>query len=84
MVELASRLAARGFVLRRRGGQDRREVLLALTPKGERVLRELSMHHREELRNAGPALLGALRRAIEGLRNSGSSDRKSAKSRRTG
>jgi DNA-binding MarR family transcriptional regulator len=66
-VELVNRLAGRGFVRRRRGGQDRREVLLSLTPKGERVLRELSIYHRQELRNAGPALVAALRRAMSGI-----------------
>jgi DNA-binding MarR family transcriptional regulator len=66
-VELVNRLAGRGFVRRRRGGQDRREVLLSLTPKGERVLRELSIYHRQELRNAGPALVAALRRAMGGI-----------------
>jgi len=65
-VELADRLAKAGYVRRQRAGDDRREVLLALTPRGERVLRELSLHHRAELRTAGPALLRALRRATRG------------------
>ncbi len=65
-VELVNRLAARGFVLRRPGGDDRREVLLALTPKGEKVLHELSLHHRNELRSQGPALIAALKRAVGG------------------
>ena len=60
-----NRLAAGGYVRRQRGGQDRREVLLALTPKGEKVLRELSLHHRAELQNAGPALVASLRRAMQ-------------------
>lgn len=64
-VELANRLAARGYVRRQRAGEDRREVLLALTPKGVRILRELSLHHRTELRTQGPALLAALLRAID-------------------
>jgi DNA-binding MarR family transcriptional regulator len=64
-VELANRLAAGGYVRRQRGAEDRREVLLALTPKGEKVLRELSLHHRAELRMQGPALIAALRRAIQ-------------------
>jgi len=64
-VELANRLSAGGYVRRRRGGEDRREVLLSLTPKGEKVLRRLSLHHRAELRMQGPALIAALRRAIE-------------------
>jgi DNA-binding MarR family transcriptional regulator len=63
-VELVNRLAAGGFVRRVQGGQDRREVLLALTPKGEKVLRELSLDHRAELRMQGPLLIAALRRAI--------------------
>ena len=49
-VELVNRLAKAGFVRRDRADSDRREVLLSLTPKGEKVLRELSLHHRTELR----------------------------------
>ena len=49
-VELVNRLAARGYVRRHRDSQDRREVLISLTPKGEKVLRELSLHHIDELR----------------------------------
>src|SRR5580693_4337452 len=40
-VELVNRLAAGGYVRRHRGGDDRREVLLSLTSKGERILRKL-------------------------------------------
>ena len=64
-VELANRLAVGGYVRRRRAPDDRREVLLTLTPTGEQVLRELSLHHRSELRTLGPALLTALRRAMQ-------------------
>jgi DNA-binding MarR family transcriptional regulator len=67
-VELVNRLAAAGYVRRVRAGEDRREVLLALSPKGERVLRQLSVHHRAELRSAGPELVKALRRAMRGTR----------------
>jgi DNA-binding MarR family transcriptional regulator len=69
-VELVNRLAASGYVKRHRGGVDRREVLLTLTPRGEKVLRELSLHHRAELRSEGPALVVALRRAMREARNS--------------
>src|ERR1700730_2989873 len=48
-VELVNRLAAGGYIRRLREGPDRREVMLALTPKGEAVLRALSLHHRAEL-----------------------------------
>lgn len=63
-VELVNRLAAGGYVRRHRAGDDRREVLLSLTSKGEKVLRELSLHHRAELRMQGPALIAALWRAV--------------------
>jgi DNA-binding MarR family transcriptional regulator len=62
MVELVDRMVKRGYVQRKRGPEDRREVLLQLTAKGERTLRELSAHHQEELRDAGPALLAALKK----------------------
>ena len=63
-VELVNRLEAKGFVRRERGSEDRREVLLQLTAKGERVLKELSLHHREELRSQGPALLEVLQQLV--------------------
>src|SRR5262252_3818336 len=53
-VELVNRLEAGGYV--------RREVMLALTPKGEKVLAELALHHLEELQEAAPQLVAALRR----------------------
>jgi DNA-binding MarR family transcriptional regulator len=63
-VELINRLSAGGYVRRHRGGKDHREVLLTLTPKGERILRTLSLYHRAELRTQGPALIAALKRAM--------------------
>ncbi len=68
-VELVNRLSEGGFVRRNRATQDRREVLLSLTAKGEKVLRELSLQHRAELRNAGPALVKALRQVTHGMGN---------------
>jgi DNA-binding MarR family transcriptional regulator len=65
-VELTNRLAAGGYVLRHRSDQDRREVLLSLTPKGEQVLRNLSLHHQAELRAQGPALAATLKRIMQG------------------
>ena len=63
-VELVNRLARGGYVRRQRSNDDRREVLLELTSKGERTLRELALHHRTELRTVGPALLTAIKRVI--------------------
>jgi DNA-binding MarR family transcriptional regulator len=73
-VELVNRLASRGYVRRQRGDTDRREVLLSLTLKGEKVLNELSLQHMEELRKAGPALISALRRVIRGTNHQGADE----------
>jgi DNA-binding MarR family transcriptional regulator len=74
-VELINRLESRGWVRRERAQDDRREVLLALTPKGEKILAELALHHRNELRTAGPTLVAALRRV---MREDSASERKRA------
>ena len=63
-VELVDRLEEQGLVQRRRNPDDRRQVFLSLTSKGERLLRELSVHHRRELAASGPELSHALRRLI--------------------
>ena len=81
-VELANRLVKAGFIRRTRAGEDRRRVLLSLTPKGEKVLRELSLHHRAELLSAGPALVTALRRAMRGARVSSAPSGKAAAGKR--
>ena len=59
-VELVQRAEEQGMVTRRAGETDRRQVLLRVTARGERVLRRLSVMHREELRSAAPVLLSAL------------------------
>jgi len=61
-VELVNRLEAGGYVRRERAQDDRREVLLALTAKGEKVLAELALHHHDELRSAASSVVAALRR----------------------
>ena len=60
-VELANRLATRGLITRSRAGQDRREVYVQLTARGEHILDELTVHTRAELRSAAPALVATLR-----------------------
>jgi DNA-binding MarR family transcriptional regulator len=63
-LELVERLVARRLLRRRRSPLDRRRVLVGLTAAGEDVLRRLSLHHRQELRSAGPALVQALQDLI--------------------
>jgi DNA-binding MarR family transcriptional regulator len=65
-VELVNRLEAGGLVHRARARQDRREVLLALTPRGDKVLSELARHHHDELRSAAAELVSALRGIMRG------------------
>jgi DNA-binding MarR family transcriptional regulator len=68
-VELINRLEAGGYVHRTRAQDDRREVLLALTTKGEKILSELALHHHNELREAAPELVTALRRIMRAERD---------------
>jgi DNA-binding MarR family transcriptional regulator len=65
-VELVDRSVAHGLAVRQRDGIDRRQVTIHLTPKGERLLNELSLHHRDELRSAGRELARALRSIVAG------------------
>jgi DNA-binding MarR family transcriptional regulator len=64
-VELINRLVQRGAVVRRHSHQDRREVLVELTRRGEQLLRQLSVLHWQELQTSGPALSDALRAIVQ-------------------
>jgi DNA-binding MarR family transcriptional regulator len=59
-VELIDRLVEQRAVARRHNGQDRREVLLELTPHGEELLHQLSVLLWQELKVSGPALSESL------------------------
>jgi DNA-binding MarR family transcriptional regulator len=63
-VELVDRLVDRGLVGRSRAPEDRRQVLVHLTPRGEAELEKLATCHLEELRSNGPALVSALEALI--------------------
>jgi DNA-binding MarR family transcriptional regulator len=76
-VELADRLEAHGLVSRTRNRTDRREVLLRLRTRGEKLLQQLSRPHHRELRQAGPALVRTLIAAI----GSAHSERRTVKPR---
>ena len=60
-VELIDRLEKLGYVTREASTEDRRQVIVHLTPAGAAILRKLSVAHREELEAAGPRLIKALR-----------------------
>jgi DNA-binding MarR family transcriptional regulator len=69
-VELVDRLAKRGLIQRTRSQADRREVHLRLTARGERILKQLTLHHREELRTLAPALVSSLKKVMITTRGS--------------
>ena len=60
-VELVNRLEKLGYVARAPGEQDRRQVIVRLTPSGAGILRKLSIAHHQELEVAGPRLSRAIR-----------------------
>lgn len=61
-VGLADRLVTEGFVRRMSDKEDRRQVRLGLTPRGESVLEKLSAAHHEQLRRMGPQISRLLAR----------------------
>lgn len=65
MVELADRCEKRGLIKRvRESDTDRRQVTLAITAEGEKLLRQQASASRDELRNIGPILVSALQRLL--------------------
>lgn len=81
-VELVDRLATRGFVTRKRGDEDRRQVIVQLTAKGEKMLRDLSIHHRDELREEGTELVTSLRKLMTSLGKAPKAARKGSSARK--
>ena len=65
-VELIDRLVGRGLIKRSRDEADQRRVIIHLTPRGEQVLRRLSLLHRHEFQLAGPAFVRALGALLAG------------------
>ena len=60
VVELVDRLESRLLLRRERSRVDRRQVLVHLTPRGERIILRLAKQRLAELRTAAPALVRAL------------------------
>lgn len=57
VVGLVERAAQRGLVRKEHDAQDRRYVLVSLTPEGEQILARLTELHKEEVRTAREALM---------------------------
>ncbi len=65
-VELVDRLEAHGLVKRTRGRKDRRQVLVSLQPRGEKLLEKVVAKRIVELRSHGHALVSAISKLLEG------------------
>jgi DNA-binding MarR family transcriptional regulator len=63
-VELVDRLERLEVVKRERNMKDAREVFVRLTPKGNALLRTLSIAHRSELESSGLELARALQSIV--------------------
>ena len=60
VVELSKRSEEAGLVARKQDADDRRRVILKLTPRGRKILDALSEDHARELNELAPQLIEAL------------------------
>jgi len=67
-VEMVNRLERQLLLRRERSRKDRRQVILHLTPRAEKILSRLARQRIAELRTAAPALVRALTAVIRSTR----------------
>ena len=67
-VEMVNRLERQQLLRRERSRADRRQVILHLTPRAEKILSRLARQRIEEIRTAAPTLVRALTTAIRSTR----------------
>lgn len=72
-VELVDRLENRGLVRRTRSRTDRRQVLVSLLPRGQKVLERVVQQRISELRSSGRQLVRAITALLRDGRNSADS-----------
>ena len=86
-VELIDRSEMHGYVRRSRSRDDRRRVLVALLPRGEKLLEQVARDRIGELRASGTALVNAISALLEnggpsqGKKQTGSSSKRIKESR---
>ena len=64
-VGLIDRLVERGFLVRLRATDDKRQVLVKLTHDGEELLEKLALHHLRELHSVEPKFRNVLQSLME-------------------
>src|SRR5215469_482958 len=74
-VELIDRLEGHGLVKRTRAREDRRQVLVSLQPRGEKLLEKVVTKRLVELRSHGHALVAAIGKLLEASPNPGNKKR---------
>ena len=65
-VGLVDRLVAEKLVIRAPSAEDRRQVLIQLTNRGEKILEKLAAVHRQQLQRIGPGIRQLLGRLCGG------------------
>jgi DNA-binding MarR family transcriptional regulator len=86
-VELIDRMELHGYVRRSRSRDDRRRVLVALLPRGEKLLEQVARDRIGELRASGAALVNAISALLEngrpspGTKQTGRSSKRSKEGR---
>jgi len=65
VVELADRLEAQGLLSRHTSADDKRAVLVQLTPSGRAALGRIVRFSYSQLRDEGPTLIRSLRRLLD-------------------
>jgi DNA-binding MarR family transcriptional regulator len=64
-VGLIDRLVERGFLVRLRATDDRRQVLVKVTHDGEKLLEKLALHHFRELQSVEPKFRNVAQNLME-------------------
>jgi DNA-binding MarR family transcriptional regulator len=65
-VGIVDQLVLREAVVREVAPEDRRKILLTLTPKGEELVQRLAPPHRDELSRLSPEMIQTLQRLCSG------------------
>jgi DNA-binding MarR family transcriptional regulator len=80
-VELIDRMEAHAYVKRTPGREDRRQVLVQLLPRGEKLLEQVVDKRMIELRSNGRALVNAIGPLLEPARHKRNSAKKNHRKR---
>lgn len=81
-VELVDRMEEHGYVKRTRSSKDRRQVLVAMQPRGDKLLQEVARKRLIELRSNGHEFVDAISALLESRSSDHSRSSSVKKSRR--